>query len=89
MNSALIVLLIWASMASLSFVEAYVEGRNPWDRRKLGWKLRLGRFCLPAYHYLEIQLALDEVVEDIQMLCGGHAVLAIIHERSFGGHYDL
>ena len=38
-------------MASLSFVEAYVEGRNPWDRRKLGWKLRLGRFCLPAYHF--------------------------------------
>lgn len=43
MNEILIFLWIWAAMASLSFVEAYVEGRNPWNRRKVGWKLRFGK----------------------------------------------
>jgi hypothetical protein len=38
-------------MAAMSFWEAYVEGRNPWDKRKLGWCLKLGKFKLPAYHF--------------------------------------
>ena|SRR3989338_537867 len=43
---------IYAAMIANSFWEAYVEGRFPWDRRKLGWKLRLGsKFVLPAYHF--------------------------------------
>ena len=29
-----------------------MEGRFPWDRRKLGWTLKLGKkFTLPAYHF--------------------------------------
>lgn len=36
----------------MSFWEAYVEGRNPWDKNKLGWKIKLGNnFVLPAYHF--------------------------------------
>lgn len=39
-------------MIAMSFWEAYVEGRNPWDKRKLGWKISLGKkFVLPAYHF--------------------------------------
>lgn len=36
----------------MAFWEAYVEGRNPWDKRKLGWRIKLGKnFVLPAYHF--------------------------------------
>ena len=39
-------------MISLSFVEAYVEGRNPWDKRKVGWKLKLpGGYVFSGYHF--------------------------------------
>lgn len=41
MNALLIFIWIYAAMIALSFVEAYVEGRNPWDKRKVGWKLKL------------------------------------------------
>ncbi|MBI1936049.1 hypothetical protein HYS31_06430 [Candidatus Woesearchaeota archaeon] len=43
---------IYSAMISMSFWESYVEGRNPWDKRKLGWKIHLGKkFVLPAYHF--------------------------------------
>jgi hypothetical protein len=39
-------------MIATSFWEAYVEGRNCWDKKKLGWKLKIGKhFVLPAYHF--------------------------------------
>jgi len=43
---------IWAAMVALSFVEGYVEGRNPWHHRKLGWQIKLpGGYVYPAYHF--------------------------------------
>ena len=51
MIAILIILIIWAAMVAMGFWEAYVEGRNPWDKRKLGWKLKLGKYSLPAYHF--------------------------------------
>jgi hypothetical protein len=52
MNILLIFIWIYAAMISMSFWEAYVEGRKPWDKGKLGWKIRLGnKFVLPAYHF--------------------------------------
>jgi hypothetical protein len=39
---ALIVTGIW---------EAYVEGRNAWDRGKVGWKIRIGSLVLTGYHF--------------------------------------
>ena len=36
-----IFIAIWIAMVALSFVEGYVEGRNPWHHRKLGWKINL------------------------------------------------
>jgi hypothetical protein len=52
MNVLLIFCVIYAAMIAMSFWEACVEGRNPWARRKLGWKIKLGKhFVLPAYHF--------------------------------------
>lgn len=43
---------VYVAMVANAFWEAYVEGRNPWDQRKLGWKLKLGNnYTLPAYHF--------------------------------------
>lgn len=38
-------------MIANAFWEAYVEGRNPWDKRKVGWILKIGKFTLPGYHF--------------------------------------
>lgn len=42
---------IYLAMVANAFWEAYVEGDNPWDKRKLGWKIKMGRYTLPAYHF--------------------------------------
>ena len=47
-----IFLCVWGAMTALSFVEGYVEGRNPWHHRKLGWQIKLpGGYVYPAYHF--------------------------------------
>lgn len=52
MKPLLVFAVIWAAMTANAFWEAYVEGANPWDRRKLGWKIKLSStFCFPAYHF--------------------------------------
>jgi len=51
MNPTLIILWIYAAMFANSFWEAYVEGRNSWDKGKLGWQIQLGKFRLTAYHF--------------------------------------
>lgn len=38
-------------MIAHSFWEAYVEGRNAWDKKKLGWKITFFGFSFPAYHF--------------------------------------
>lgn len=43
--------IIYLAMIANSYWEAYVEGRNPWDKHKLGWKIQVGKYCLPAYHF--------------------------------------
>jgi len=51
MNIPLIFIWIYAAMIATSFWEAYVEGRNAWDKAKLGWKINIGRFKLTGYHF--------------------------------------
>jgi hypothetical protein len=52
MNTFLIFVWIYLAVIAMSFWEAYVEGRNSWDKKKLGWKFRIGkRFVLTAYHF--------------------------------------
>lgn len=43
---------VWGAMVAMAFWEAYVEGRNAWDKGKLGWKIRvMNGFTLTAYHF--------------------------------------
>jgi hypothetical protein len=43
---------IYGAMVAMAFWEAYVEGRNAWDKGKLGWKIRIGKYTvLTAYHF--------------------------------------
>lgn len=52
MSTLLIFIWIYAAMIAMSFWESYVEGRNSWDKGKLGWKIRFkGKYSLPAYHF--------------------------------------
>lgn len=37
-------------MISTSFWEAYSEGRNAWDKGKLGWKIEVFGYKITAYH---------------------------------------
>lgn len=51
MQVQLIFLWVYLAMIAMSFWESAVEGRKAWDRGKLGWKINLGKYCLPAYHF--------------------------------------
>jgi hypothetical protein len=51
MNTLLIFIWIYAAMIAMGFWEAYVEGRNPWDQRKVGWKIKFGKYVLTGYHF--------------------------------------
>ena len=51
MKTILIFIIIYAAMISMSFWEAYVEGRNAWDKKKLGWKIKISKFTLSAYNF--------------------------------------
>lgn len=43
--------IIYGAFIASGFWEAYVEGRNSWDKGKLGWRIQLGSFTLTAYHF--------------------------------------
>jgi hypothetical protein len=42
---------IWGALIASGFWEAYVEGRNAWDKGKLGWRIQMGSFLLTGYHF--------------------------------------
>ena len=46
-----IFIVVWLASIAMSFWEAYVEGRNAWDKGKLGWKISIGGFKLTGYHF--------------------------------------
>ena len=52
MGVFLIFIWVYAAMIATSFWEAYVEGNKPWDKGKLGWKIKYkGKVILTAYHF--------------------------------------
>ncbi len=51
MEAIAIILIVWAAMLAASFWESRVEGRNSWGRKKLGWKIKFGKYSLPEYHF--------------------------------------
>lgn len=44
-------LLVYLAMIAMGHWEAYVEGRNAWDKGKLGWRFSVGKFTFTAYHF--------------------------------------
>ncbi|MBI2628822.1 hypothetical protein HYW74_01945 [Candidatus Pacearchaeota archaeon] len=52
MNIILIFIWVWAAFIAMAFWESSVEGKYPWDRRKVGWKIQITKkYCLPQYHF--------------------------------------
>ena len=51
MNITLIFIWVYAAMVATSFWESYGEGRNAWDKNKVGWKISFGRYSLTGYHF--------------------------------------
>jgi hypothetical protein len=52
MKEVLIILLVWIAMIAISFWESRVEGKNAWDKGKLGWKWKVGnKVLLTSYHF--------------------------------------
>ena len=50
-QTLLLFALVWGALVASGFWEAYVEGRNAWDKGKLGWKIQIGSFVLTGYHF--------------------------------------
>lgn len=50
-NTLLIFIWVWAALIALSFVEAYVEGRNAWHKHKYGWKIKIFNIYFTGYHF--------------------------------------
>lgn len=52
MNTLFIFIWIFLAMIATSFWEAYSEGRNSWDKNKLGFKIKIGKkYVFSAYHF--------------------------------------
>jgi len=51
MNTILIFACVWAAMIAMGFWESNIEGRNAWDKKKYGWKLKIGKYILSEYHF--------------------------------------
>lgn len=75
-NTIIIFIWIWLAMIALSFVEAYVEGRYPWQRRKVGWKLRFGKFQKTKYH--EIIKGVKIKPAETHIFSGYHFFLMVV-----------
>jgi hypothetical protein len=41
---------VYAAMISWSFAESSFEGRNSWDKGKIGFKIKMGKFIISRYH---------------------------------------
>ena len=50
-QTILVFALIWGALIASGIWESYVEGRNAWDKGKLGWKIGSGSFILTGYHF--------------------------------------
>jgi len=52
MHQFTIYIVVYIAMIANFFWEAYSEGRNAWDKGKLGWKIKIGNYTvLTAYHF--------------------------------------
>lgn len=62
MNTLFIFLWIYLAMIALSFSESYVEGRNAWDKNKVGWKIKIGKYKFTGYHFFLFAIMLPMLI---------------------------
>ena len=51
MNVFLIFAWVYIAMIAHSFWESSVEGRNAWNKKKIGWTIRFGKYTFQKYHF--------------------------------------
>ena len=51
MNEILILIYILLVFISIGFWEAYMERRSGWASKSSGWRIKLGKRTLTAYHF--------------------------------------
>jgi len=51
MNEVLIFVWVWAAMIAMSFWESAAEGRKAWNKGKVGWSFKIGKFVFAQYHF--------------------------------------
>lgn len=71
MNVLLVFVWIYGAMIATSFWEAYVEGTNSWDKGKLGWKWKVGKYTIiTAYHFF-LFLVMFPLLLSLPLVIGG------------------
>jgi hypothetical protein len=51
MGVLIIFLFVYAAMIAWSFAESSFEGRNSWDKGKIGFRIKIGKFIISRYHF--------------------------------------
>jgi hypothetical protein len=52
MGDLIVVVVILLAFLAISLWESAVEGRNSWDKKKAGWKIKIGKkVILTKYHF--------------------------------------
>jgi len=66
----LIIPIVWCAMLATSFWESYVEGRNAYDKGKVGFKIRIGRFVFTGYHFFLFWITFPLLLSLPLVVCG-------------------
>jgi hypothetical protein len=56
MNEILIMLWVLFGFIAMSFWESSAEGRKAWDKGKVGWKLKIGKYVLTTRYHLWVNV---------------------------------
>lgn len=48
MQDWIIIVYVWLAFIAMSFWESSAEGRRPWVKGKVGWKLKVGKYVVLA-----------------------------------------
>lgn len=66
----LIIPIVWSAMIATSFWESYVEGRNAFDKGKVGFKIRIGKFVITGYHFFLFFITFPLLLSLPLVICG-------------------
>jgi hypothetical protein len=63
--------VIWASMIAFGFAESSIEGKNAWDKKKYGWKIKFGWYKLTRYHFYLFYISIPIMLTVIPLVVSG------------------